>query len=319
MSESLLLKPYQPELKADWDAVVGSSINGTFIHTRDFIAYHGNRFKECSLIFYWLGKPVAVFPAEYSDGHVFSHRGLTHAGWIVCKDLEEGQLEQILNTTFQYFERLGFQSLEVRSVPDFFCLGSNSALKTSIQKFKPEIVSKPIFHATPLPFEISDRGRKWGRKKAVCQGLRVAETDDFEGFWNNVLEPHLWEKFQNKPVHQLKEIRYLKSCFQEEIKLFAVYRETEMLAGTVLFLQNKVVHCQYIASTAKGRESRALDLLFDELLDKFNVDKSYLSLGTSLDARTGKPIPSLVKWKESLGGQGVEGLVLRWEGGEGRF
>ncbi|WP_373521494.1 hypothetical protein [Aquiflexum sp.] len=313
MSSSLILKPYQSEFKADWDAVVGSSINGTFIHQRDFITYHGDRFDECSLIFFDREKPVAVFPAEKSGNQVYSHRGLTHSGWIFRKDLEEELLTIVINDTLQYFRTKGCQSLEVRLVPDFFCSGSTLTMKTIIRKLEPELVKKSIFHATTLPFEISARGRKWGRKKAESLGLMVEESPDFEGFWKKVLEPHLFEKFHNQPVHSLEEILYLKSRFQKNIKLYVVYQETEMLAGTVLFFQNEVVHCQYIASTAKGRESRALDLLFGVLLDKFNLDKSYLSLGTSLDTRTGNPIASLIKWKESLGGNGVE--VGVWEFG----
>lgn len=312
MPESLIIKPYQPELKGDWDAVVSSSINGTFIHQRDFIEYHGNRFKECSLMFYFQGKPVVVFPAEKSENQVFSYRGLTHGGWIITNELEEEQLRNIIKDTLQYYQLKGYQSLEVRCIPGFFHSGSTSSLETTIHQLKPDLVSKSIFHATALPFKISDRGRKWGRKKAVSSGLRVEESDDFEGFWNNILIPHLSNKFHHKPVHSLEEICYLKSCFHNEIKLFAVYRETEMLAGTVVFLQNKVIHCQYIASHSQGRESRALDLLFGVLLDTFNGNKSHLSLGTSLDAVTGKPIVSLIKWKESIGAEGFEVAVLKW-------
>ncbi|WP_373495639.1 hypothetical protein [Aquiflexum sp.] len=312
MSASLILKPYQPELRADWDEVIASSINGTFIHQRDFIAYHGDRFEECSLIFFFNGKPVAVFPAEKSENRVFSYRGLTYAGWIISEALEEGQLGNVIKDTLEYFCANGYHSLEVRMVPDFFYLGSASTLKTTVEKFKPELVRKSIFHATALPFQISDRGRKWGRKKSESLKLSVKESVDFEGFWQDVLEPHLLEKFQNKPVHSLEKILYLQSCFPDNIKLLAVYQEAEMLAGTVLFLQNQVVHCQYIASTSIGRDCRALDLLFGMILDKFNGDKSYLSLGTSLDARTGKPIPGLIKWKESLGGKGFVGRILEF-------
>lgn len=313
MIGQLIIRAYQNDLNAAWDAVVDNSVNGTFIHKRDFMEYHGDRFQECSLIFFLNEQAVAIFPAEKFSGKVFSYRGLTYAGWIMTARIQGELLSQMVGDTLQYFKNNGFQSLEIRSVPDFFCLGKQDELKRVLNQSKPRLVHTGIFYATPLPFQVSDRGRKWGRKKALSQDLKVIESLDFDGFWTKVLEPHLLEKFKNKPVHSLKEISFLKARFPENIKLFAVYLNEEMIAGTVLFIHAQVVHTQYIASNAKGRELRALDLLFDVILNRYNRDKAYLSLGTSLDARTGKPIAGLVQWKESLGAKRFEVPVFLWE------
>lgn len=313
MPDKLIIKPYQNAFKANWDAVVEGSVNGTFIHKRDFIEYHGDRFQECSLIFFLDKQPVAIFPAEESGGKVFSYRGLTYAGWIMTESIRGELLAQMVGDTLQYFQINDFQSLEIRSVPDFFCLGNQSELKRAIREFSPKVAHTGIFHTTPLPFQVSDRGRKWGKKKALSQGLKVKESNDFEGYWTEILEPHLFKKFKNKPVHSLQEILLLKNCFQENIKLFAVYQGEEMVAGTVLLIHQNAVHTQYIATNDKGRAFRALDLLFDFILTKYNRDKAYLSLGTSLDAHTGKPIAGLVKWKESLGATIFEAPVFLWE------
>lgn len=313
MTGQLIIRAYQNDFKAAWDEVVVNSVNGTFIHRRDFMEYHGERFQECSLIFFLDEQAVAIFPAEKSSGNVFSYRGLTYAGWITTESVQGEMLSQMFGGTLHYFKINGFQSLEIRSVPDFFCLGNQAELKQVIHQSKPQLVHTGIFHATPLPFQVSDRGRKWGRKKAISHDLKVIESVDFDGFWTKVLEPHLLEKFKNKPVHSLKEISFLKAHFPENIKLFAVYVNEEMIAGTLLFVHAQVVHTQYIATNAKGRELRALDLLFDVILNRYNRDKAYLSLGTSIDARTGKPISGLVQWKESWGAKRFEVPVFLWE------
>jgi len=313
MLGQLIVQSYQNDLKAAWDAVVDKSINGTFIHKRDFMEYHGDRFQECSLIFFLDEQAVAILPAEKSSEKVFSYRGLTYAGWIMTERMQGELLSLLIRDTLQYFKLKGFQSLEIRSVPDFFCLGNQAELKHVLNQSKPQLVHNGIFYTTPLPFQVLDRGRKWGIKKAISQSLRVNESVDFEGFWTTVLEPHLLEKFKNKPVHSLTDISFLKGCFPENIKLFAVYLNEEMIAGTVLFISKNAVHTQYIASNATGRELRALDLLFDVILNRYNRDKAYLSLGTSLDARTGKPIAGLVQWKESLGAKRFEAPVFLWE------
>ena len=313
MLDRLIVRLYHNEFKAGWDAVVDDSFNGTFIHKRNFMEYHGDRFQECSLIFFLDEQAVAIFPAEKSSEKVFSYRGLTYAGWIMIERVQGELLSQMVTDTLQYFNINGFQALEIRSVPDFFCSGNQAELKRVIHESKPIEVHNGVFYTTPLPFQVRDRGRKWGKNKALSQSLQVKESVDFEGFWTQVLEPHLLEKFKNKPVHSLTDISFLKGCFPENIKLFAVYLDGEMIAGTVLFIHAHAVHTQYIATIAKGRELRALDLLFDAILDRYNRDKAYLSLGTSLDARTGESIAGLVKWKESLGAKRFEVPVYLWE------
>jgi hypothetical protein len=42
--------PYSEDLAPAWDEFCSSAINATFLHTRRFLAYHGNRFEDVSLI-----------------------------------------------------------------------------------------------------------------------------------------------------------------------------------------------------------------------------------------------------------------------------
>jgi hypothetical protein len=47
-----------------WDELVARSWNGTFLHERRFISYHGERFKDVSLIIEdERGRILGVFPA----------------------------------------------------------------------------------------------------------------------------------------------------------------------------------------------------------------------------------------------------------------
>lgn len=301
MSGKLTLVPYSDIHKSVWDTVVDASINGTFIHKRDFIGYHGVRFNEASLIFFLDSLAVAVFPAETYAHRVFSHRGLTYGGWVITKNLAQKHLAEIVGGTFRYFGSLGYQSLEVRMVPSFLCMESQEGLLGLISAHLPRVTQMRMYYATPLPFEIKDRGRKWGKRKALSNGVSIRESNDFSRFWAEVLKPHLMEKFGNHPVHSSEEICGLRADFQENIKLLVAYKGDQMIAGAVLFLTNLAVHTQYIASTRLGREKRALDLLFATIIENYGAEMRFLSLGTSLDAKSGAPIEGLINWKRSLG------------------
>jgi hypothetical protein len=309
----LEIRTYQPNLRQVWNAVVDNSINGTFILKREYLEYHGDRFVDSSLVFFDGKEAIGVFPAEAKNMRIHSYRGLTYAGWIVVEGLSKEMLEAMVVGTIQYFRNKGFQSLEIKSVPDFLCSGNQKELLEAIAPADPKISDKAIFHSTKLPCQITDRGRIWGLKKANAFGLQVVESDDFSGFWVKVLEPHLKDKFQNKPVHSLEEILLLKSRFPNNIKIYTVEKGGEMVAGTVLFLDRGFLHTQYIGSSENGRKYRALDLLFTQILEEFNTSKKYLSLGTSSDSRTGKPIPGLITWKESFGAVAVAVPIFYWD------
>jgi hypothetical protein len=41
--------PYSENGSAEWDEIVGRCPMATFLHTRRFLSYHGDRFRDASL------------------------------------------------------------------------------------------------------------------------------------------------------------------------------------------------------------------------------------------------------------------------------
>ena len=62
------------------------------------------------------------------------------------------------------------------------------------------------------------------------------------------------------PVHSLDEITLLHNRFPQNILHYIAKQENETLAGVILYITPQVVHVQYIAANAKGKELGALDL-----------------------------------------------------------
>src|SRR6476660_4545846 len=78
---------YEPAFKAEWDALVRASKNGTFLFLRDYMEYHGDRFEDHSLLIRDKGVTVAMLPANSTGAELVSHGGLTYGGFIMCEGM----------------------------------------------------------------------------------------------------------------------------------------------------------------------------------------------------------------------------------------
>ena len=71
-------------MQQSWDEFVARSRNATFLHYRDYMDYHSDRFHDHSLIFLSdKGKIVALLPANAAGEALYSHQGLTYGGMLV--------------------------------------------------------------------------------------------------------------------------------------------------------------------------------------------------------------------------------------------
>jgi hypothetical protein len=97
----------------------------------------------------------------------------------------------------------------------------------------------------------------------------------------------------------------LKQRFPSEIRLFMVFRGDTPVGGTVLYLTPQVVHTQYISASEEGKQTGALDLLFDHLLNEVDFHRPYFDFGTSALGDTNEVNASLIFQKQGFGGRSV--------------
>ena len=69
-------------------------------------------------------------------------------------------------------------------------------------------------------------------------------------------------------MHSCNEITFLANHFPEYIQLYVTKHEHVIIAGTLLFISEKVVHTQYIASNFFSKKNGGLDILFDYLMNQ---------------------------------------------------
>jgi hypothetical protein len=294
------VRKYEERYREQWEDFIDHSANGTFLHRRSFMEYHGDRFEDASVMV-WEGEElVAVFPAHREGDQIFSHNGLSFGGWIYKKDLNSAYQQSIVHEVLGYYKNLGYSSISIFPVPFFYHqeeVDMDGVLKSL--GFG-EGGSKEIY-VIKAPFHMKDKGKKKGVRRANRKGLQVKEEEVSQEFWQQMLEPMYLEKMEKLPVHSWEEIQELSHNHPGKIMQVSAYMEDRLLAALVIFKHAEGIKVQYSAVNQEGRDSRAMDILMHDLL--FRPGVRYIDMGTANDAVTGEKLESLAYWKESFGAE----------------
>ena len=294
-------------MSSRWDDFVRASRNGTFLHQRGYMDYHSDRFDDCSLVASIDGKLCALLPACIEGDTLWSHRGLTYGGWIVpLKHFDVTVMMAVMDAAALWMKDNGIKRFVYKAIPHIYhrypCEEDLYALFRHGASLTETNISTTIDLTCPLPL---DRGNKSGANAARKAGIRVGESDDWEGYWQ-LLSSLLDERYDTRPVHSIEEITLLKGRFPNNIRLYTATLGTELLAGVVLYLSMPVAHCQYIGATPLGKESKALTLLFEHLINEYQrLGFRYFDFGISNEDHGRYLNEGLVRQKSRLGGRGI--------------
>jgi hypothetical protein len=247
-------------------------------------------------------------PAHHDNVTLYSHCGLSYGGLILSRKISAAQVCELfrdLNYCLREIDQ--FKHVVYKSIPWIYHrLPSEEPLYALTKVCGASIKSRDVASVVMLDNRISfTQLRRRGVKKAVKAGVQVVEEADFSPFWQ-LLEANLMSRYQTKPVHSLAEISLLKSRFPQNIRLFAAYCGSEIVGGTVLYIDRDVVKTQYISANEEGRRVGALDLLFYQLLDKSSGNNmKYFDFGTSNMPGCDDLHDSLIFQKEGFGARAV--------------
>ena len=306
------VSPYDPSFKDDWDAIVRQSKNGNFIHLRDYMDYHSDRFHDNSLMIYMRNRPIAVFPCSAHNSDLISHGGLTYGGLIYGAGVHAKTVLYVFQLISEYYKSEHFNRIIYKPVPrvfhaypadeDLYCLFRVGA------RLSRRDLSSVIELKNRL--KISD-SRKSTARKAIKAGACFEEIEDLKGF--HALLTAALLKYDSKPVHSFSELSLLKSRFKNNVRLFGVSLDGELLAASLIFDFGRVVHTQYMASSDHGRRSGALDYLLIKLIAETFSHKDYFSFGISTEQNGRFLNEGLVQQKEGFGGRGMVHDFYEWD------
>lgn len=301
---------YDTNRRTEWNLLIENSRNGTFLFNRAFMEYHADRFVDCSLMFYKGDAPIGALPACINGNVVESHGGLTYGGIILHKNAHAADVEEMLDKAVKCYGEMGVKTLIFKPVPSIYHKTPSEDLEYWLfnkgARLSARSLSTTIDLDTPLPFSTL---RKRKVKTAHSAGCRIEFCEDLtelNNFWT-ILTEVLLQKHGKKPVHTIDEITLLCQRFPDNIKLVVTKDASgETIAGTLLFISSKVIHCQYIASSKTGQETGALDLLFDQLVTYGSAHGfKYLDFGISTENDGHYLNKGLNFQKEGYGGRSV--------------
>lgn len=297
---------YNKQLSQQWDAFVSTSKNATFLIYRNFIEYHKDSVIDNSLVFLKENKIIGLLPAcKVNNTTVYSHQGLTYGGIVSDENMTSSLMLDVFKSLKLYLSDQGFEELIYKPIPHIYHKKPSEEDLYALFRHNAELISRNIssciYYNTSITYS---QLRKRGIKKAQNNDLHISESNNFTMFWE-VLETNLQQKYGVSPVHTLEEIQYLKSKFEDEIRLFEVLRQGQTIAGCVTFETDKVVHIQYISASEEGKQTGALDLLFDRLIERTRSQGKHFDFGTSTE-QEGKILnEGLISQKEGFGARGI--------------
>lgn len=301
--KSYSVKKYAPEDYTAWNRFVAEAKNATFLFHRDFMEYHSDRFVDFSmLIFNPKGKLSAIVPANSTGKEVVSHQGLTYGGLVFNKNPGGDALNEMLNSMLCFLKENKIEVFKIKMLPDFYSTIGSVGLDYFLFQKGAEIYRRDmnLMIDYTQPFQIHKSKLK--HLKKLDDSFSIVEESTLKPFWEKVLIPRLDQRHQVKPVHTLDEIEKLKSNFPEKIRQFSIYEGKEILAGITVFEFENGLKSQYGATTDRGVDLRAMDLLFIHLIYKFEKEgKKFFDMGIVNEEEGKKYNKGLLKQKEELG------------------
>lgn len=305
------LRAYDDAQAERWDDWCHACYGATFLHTRRFLGYHGDRFVDRSLILVddageWLGAmPLAQDPTDATQ--VVSHPGITYGGVLHAGRLRGEAMVTALQVAGSWLAGHGYRRLLYRPVPEIFALAPAQDDVYALFRLGARLVRRDLSSCIDLEHRlpVAERRRR-GLKKARAAGLAHAAGATLLAELWPVVQDNLARAHGLKPVHTLAEIEDLAARFPGQIECRVVRDEKQVLAGAVLFLTPRVVHAQYIASSERGQSCHALDLLFDQAIeDAQSMHARYFDFGISTVDQGRCLNEGLHRFKSEFGAGGV--------------
>lgn len=277
--------------------------------------YHSDRFLDHSLFCYDdKSRLLAVLPATelFCEGKklLSSHAGLTYGGFILSPSAKSKDVLSLFEAIKTYMKQNGFCRLVYKSTPfiyhqqpsedEEYALWLNGAhldicnLSTTIDL--------QLFSSVCL-----DGNRTRGKRKAICEGYTISETDSLEELWP-IVDHSLHVKYGVAPVHTLEEISLLRTRFPNNIRVWVAQQEGKVAGGIVVYETDQVAHSQYSHATTEAKNHGVIDLLYLHLLDYYKrvrPDIRYFDFGISNEEHGRLLNSNLISYKEDFGGRGV--------------
>ncbi|MCY0899350.1 MAG: GNAT family N-acetyltransferase [Firmicutes bacterium] len=304
------IQPYNEGDHDIWDFFVKDAVNGTFLHTRRYLSYHGARFRDRSLILVEASRVVAVFPAAEDPRDptgIISHPGITYGGLVHQGTLCGETLIEALGLCIAYYRDLGYRWLRYKVVPSIYhqrllADDSYALFRAGGHLWRRDLCAVIDHHAQRR----LHRNRRQGVDRARRHGVSVSfDPIHFDAFWN-ILEEQLEFRYRVRPVHSRSEMTTLMERFPDHIHLATALYENTVVAGLILYQTSVATRAQYSAAGDVARRISALDLVFETaIMDSAQTGRRYFDFGNSNESDGRVLNEGLYRYKMGFGAGSV--------------
>jgi len=309
MRVSLQIVPYSHGHEMAWEQCCAGAINGTPLHTRRFLSYHGDRFKDVSVLIVDAGKVRGVFPAAQSPadpGLVVSHPGITFGGVVHQGWLSGARMLAAMTALSEHYQHLGYQRLLYKAVPHIFTRKPAQDDLYALFRLGAQRVRCDLSCAIDLAPRPAASGRRQRELKKTQKIVSLSSDVGLLGELWAVINDNLARKHNAIPVHSLPELVLLMSRFPEQIFIRSALIAGRVEAGVIMFNAKSVWHLQYVGASESAYEVSALDAVFDSVIQESQLAGArYFDFGISNEDNGQVLNDGLYRFKAGFGGGGV--------------
>lgn len=277
--------------------------NAHFFFQRDFLDYHGARFRDASYLIYdEQDRLSALFVANRKTSTLYAHQGLTFGGLLWKAGIGVKPFFALFDVLCEELRGQGIRQWVYRLPPRYQLRRSCDELQTALFYLGARRLRAELSAVIPLaaPPRRSVRKRRNIRRGAR---LRIATVPEWSSF-HSLLKTQLALRHGVAPAHTPDDMAYLQQTFPKNIETLGAYDEGRLLGGVTLFRNHYAgcTHAQYMMASPEGRERGALDYLLDYCQQKEReAGMRTFSLGVSTESEGAAINIGLQHWKEEWG------------------
>ncbi len=275
------IQRYETQYEQLWDDFVkNKSVNGTFLHTRRFLNYHPTeRFTDFSLIVFNEKNNIsAIVPAclktENQQRIFSSHSGSTFGGIVVDKkNYKTEKLLAITDTIENYLRQENIHEIFYKITSTPYCTESASLLEYILyyQQYTEYKELNLFVDLNRLEENIKStlsQGKRTNVNNCIkyhCM-LKKLETKEEIAVFYRLLCENL-KKYNIVPVHTLEELYLLHfEILPNETEFYGIYKDDEMIAGSMMFYFSHVAHTQYLCESNDYKKLSPMSFMYYSMI-----------------------------------------------------
>lgn len=300
MSKNMIIKKYDKKNYSDWNNFLKNSKNGTFLFNRNYMEYHSDRFTDNSLMVYNSKNIlIALFPANKHDTELRSHGGLTYGGFITDARMKTEKMMFVFESFINYLKREKIKKIVYKSIPHIYHKVPSEEDLYALFRFGFKLSRRDVSSTINMRTTEVKGQKKNGAKKAANLGMRILETNNSKNIFE-IINKNLLEKYNITAVHSFLEMNSLKDKFKKNIQMYELILNDDVVGGAILYIDNNVVHAQYVTTTHEAKKNRGLDFMLVSIIDKYKEQYEWFDFGVSTE-NNGKILNTgLIKSKEEF-------------------